>query len=77
MIQKLFAKEEITLEKYAGKNLSSMINRKVFSMRNMLDVLDNYKKDNMSLEYSIYKKFIKNTSSKEEKEAVLMVFQEV
>ncbi len=76
LIQKLFADEEVTLKNNPWVNLSSMINRKVFSMRNLLDVLDDYKKSNAWIEYSIFKKFIKNTSSQEEKEAVLLVFQE-
>ena len=76
LIQKLFANEEVTLKNNPWMNLSSMINRKVFSMRNLLDVLEDYKKSNTWIEYSIYKKFIKNTSSQEEKEAILLVFQE-
>jgi hypothetical protein len=43
-----------------------MIKRKVFSMRNLIEVLDSYKKDVLPLDYHIYTEFVKHTTNKEE-----------
>ncbi|MDR1944701.1 MAG: hypothetical protein LBQ59_01035 [Candidatus Peribacteria bacterium] len=48
--------------------------RKVFSMRNLKEVLDTYKEDTLPLDYHIYKEFIQHTTNQEEKYALLVIF---
>jgi hypothetical protein len=54
--------------------LQSAVKRKVFSMRNLKEVLDTYKEDTLPLDYHIYKEFIQHTTNQEEKYALLVIF---
>lgn len=77
-IQKAFAWDllwEIKIPELASKSLKDMIKRKVFSMRNLEDVIWAYKKSTLSLDYFIYEEFIKHTTNIEEKFALLTIFK--
>jgi hypothetical protein len=74
-VQKAFAGETIPLTwEYSNLNLQSAVKRKVFSMRNLKEVLDTYKEDTLPLDYHIYKEFIQHTTNQEEKYALLVIF---
>lgn len=74
-IQKAFAGETIILDgKYASLSLKDMIKRKVFSMRNLVEVLNSYKQDTKTLEFHIYHEFIKHTTNRDELYALSVIF---
>ena len=76
-IQRAFAGEVVTLGwKNATIALKDKIKRKVFSMRNLIDVLQSYKNDTLPLDFHIFNEFIKHTSNQEELYALLVVFSE-
>lgn len=74
-IQKAFAGETIILDgKNSSLSLKDMIKRKVFSMRNLVEVLASYQKDSLPLEYHIYHEFIKHTTNTDELYALAVIF---
>lgn len=76
-VQKSFAWEVIPLSwKYVSKPLKDMIKRKVFSMRNLIEVLAAYRGDTLPLDYHIYNEFIRLTTNKEELYWLLIIFNQ-
>lgn len=76
MIQRAFAWETISLWwENSTISLKDTITRKVFSMRNLIQVLSKFKTDTNSFEYHIYNEFIKQTPNIDEKYSLLLVFK--
>ena len=68
--------QTLTSPQFKTLSLSTSIQRKVFSMRNLLEVCESYKTDIRPMEYHIYREFIKLTTNREEQYALLAIFQE-
>ncbi len=77
-IQNAYAgnRETLTNPQFKTLSLSTSIKRKVFSMRNLLEVYESYKTDVRPMEYHLYREFIKLTTNREEQYALLAIFQE-
>lgn len=77
-IQNAYAgnRETLTNPQFKTLSLSTSIKRKVFSMRNLMDVYESYKTDVRPLEYHLYREFIKLTTNREEQYALLAIFHE-
>ena len=72
-VQKAYSGEVITSNVNSTFSIKEAIKRKVFSMRNLLEVFGKYKNDNKALEYHLYKEFISHTTSKDELYALLLL----
>ncbi len=57
-------------------SLSTSIKRKVFSMRNLIEVYEAYKTDIRPMEFHLYREFIQHTTNKDEQYALLAIFKE-
>lgn len=76
-IQKAYSWETINLAwSFSALPIKDMIKRKVFSMRNLLEVLEAYKNDTLPLDYHIYNEFIKHTVNEKEKYWLLVIFKQ-
>ncbi len=77
-IQNAYAgnRETLTNPQFKTLSLSTSIKRKVFSMRNLLEVYESYKTDVRPMEYHLYREFIKLTTNREEQYALLAIFHE-
>lgn len=75
-IQKAYSWNTVIISEWSNvsESIKDMIKRKVFSMRNLIEVLEAYKKDVLPLDYHIYNQFIKHTTNEKEKYWILLVF---
>lgn len=76
LVQKAYAKETISNTTNSTFSISENINRKVFSMRNLIEVFEEFKNDNKCLEYHLYNEFIKHTTNKDEQYSLALIAKE-
>lgn len=77
-VQRAFAGESYTSidPENSSFAITEAIRRKVFSIRNLKDVLESYRKSDLPLEWHLWNEFIDPTSAQDEKFALLLVFRD-